>query len=152
MDQLSYFPSLLARITALADAGHGTRQIADRLNAEGFRPAKRTTRFGPDQVLTLIHQHGIRLPAARRGPAPPELGEHEWTVTRLASALGMPTATVYNWIYRGWLTTHRDGDHWIITADQHELERLRERRDRPPGYYTRARWTQPPTGQEGDHP
>jgi DNA invertase Pin-like site-specific DNA recombinase len=151
MDQLSYFPRLLARITELAAAGQTTRQIADRLNTEGLRPAKRTTRFGPDQVLTLIHQHGIRLPAARRGAAPPELGEHEWTVTRLASALGMPTATVYNWMYRGWLTARRDGDHWIITADQHELQHLRERRDRPPGYYTRARWTQPPTGQEGDH-
>jgi DNA invertase Pin-like site-specific DNA recombinase len=152
MDQLSYFPRLLARITELAEAGQTTRQIADRLNAEGFRPAKRTTRFGPAQILTLINQHGLRLPAARRGPAPPELGEHEWTVTQLASALGMPTATVYNWIYRGWLTGRRTGDHWIITADQHELQRLRERRDRPPGYYTRARWTKPPTRQEGDHP
>jgi hypothetical protein len=64
----------------------------------------------------------------------------------------MPTATIYNWIYRGWLAAHRDGSHWIITADQRELNRLRERRDRPPGYYTRARWTQQPTNQKGDHP
>ena len=152
MDQLSYFPLLLARITELAAAGQTTRQIADRLNADGLRPAKRTSRFGPAQILHLINQHGIRLPAARRGPAPPELGEHEWTVTRLASALAMPTATIYNWVYRGWLTAHRDGSHWIITADQRELQRLRERRDRPPGYYTRARWAQPSNRQEGDHP
>jgi DNA invertase Pin-like site-specific DNA recombinase len=151
MDQLSYFPRLLARVTELAAAGRNTRQIADQLNNEGFRPAKRTTRFGPAQVLHLINQHRIRLPAARRGPALPELGEHEWTVPRLASALGMPTATIYNWIYRGWLTTRRDDDHWIITADHHELDQLRERRDRPRGYYTRARWTQT-TEQEGDHP
>jgi DNA invertase Pin-like site-specific DNA recombinase len=151
MDQLSYFPRLLARITELAAAGHGTRQIAERLNAEGLRPAKRTTRFGPEQILNLINQHGIRLPAARRGPASPDLGQHEWTVTQLASVLAMPTATVYNWIYRGWLTARRDSNHWIITADEHELDRLRQRRDRPPGYYTRARWTQPAT-QEGDHP
>jgi hypothetical protein len=66
----------------------------------------------------------------------------------------MPTATIYTWICRGWLTTrrHPDGNHWTITADEHELQRLRERRDRPPGYYTRARWAQPSTGQEGDHP
>jgi hypothetical protein len=151
MDQLSYFPQLLERISELAAAGHTTRQIADRLNAEGLRPAKRTTRFGPDQILNLINQHQIRLPASRRGPAMPALAEHEWTVTGLASALGMPTATVYNWIYRGWLTARRDTDHWVITVGQHELERLRERRDRPPGYYTRARWTQP-IEQEGDHP
>ncbi|HET8680325.1 MAG TPA: recombinase family protein [Micromonosporaceae bacterium] len=153
MDQLSYFPQLLARITELTQAGHSARQIAEQLNAEGLRPAKRSTRFGPDQVRHLINQHGIRVPAAQRGPAPPDLGDHEWTVTGLASALGMPTATVYNWIYRGWLTAHRhpDGSHWVITADQQELQRLRERRDRPPGYYTRARWSQPPTGKEGDH-
>jgi hypothetical protein len=100
----------------------------------------------------LINQHGIRLPAARRGPALPELGEHEWTVPRLASAVGMPTASVYNWIYRGWLTARHEGIHWIITADQHELDRLRERRNRPAGYYSRIRWTQPATNQEGDHP
>jgi hypothetical protein len=45
---------------------------------------------------------------------------------------------------------HRDGSHWIITADQRELQRLRERRDRPLGYYTRARWAQPSNRQEGD--
>ena len=31
----------------------------------------------------------------------------------------MPTATVYNWIYRGWITArHAPGTrNWIITAD-----------------------------------
>ena len=31
----------------------------------------------------------------------------------------MPTATVYNWIYRGWITArHAPGSkYWIITAD-----------------------------------
>lgn len=72
MDQLSYFPRLLALITEVSAAGKTTRQIADRLNAGGLRPAKRTTRFEPAQVLHLINQHGIRLPAARRGPALPD--------------------------------------------------------------------------------
>jgi hypothetical protein len=68
----------------------------------------------------------------------------------------MPTASVYNWIYRGWVTArhHPDGKYWIITADDAELQRLRERRARPPGYYTRARWTRPPTQPppEGGNP
>jgi hypothetical protein len=58
IDQLSYFPRLLALITELAVAGQTTRQIADRLNAEGRRPAKRTTRFGPSQVRHRNTQHG----------------------------------------------------------------------------------------------
>ncbi|MDT3446725.1 recombinase family protein, partial [Pseudofrankia sp. BMG5.37] len=66
-----------------------------------------------------------------------------------AVALNMPTATLYNWIYRGWITAqrHPDGRSWIILADDAEIRRLRERRDRPPGYYTRARWTQPHPAQ-----
>jgi hypothetical protein len=61
----------------------------------------------------------------------------------LAATLQMPTATIYNWIYRGWVTARHAGDgrYWIITADDAELERLRELRNRPAGYYTRKRWT-----------
>ena len=37
---------------------------------------------------------------------------------------------------------------WIITADEEQLRQLRERRARPPGFYSRARWAppQPETG------
>jgi hypothetical protein len=54
----------------------------------------------------------------------------------------MPTASIYNWIYRGWITArHAPGtSNWIITADDQQMRQLRERRARPPGYYTRARW------------
>jgi hypothetical protein len=57
----------------------------------------------------------------------------------------MPTASIYNWIYRGWITARRapGGRNWIITADEQQMRELRERRDRPPGYYTRARWASP---------
>lgn len=106
---------------------------------EGFRPAKRTSRFGPTQVRHLINQHAIRSPAARRCSRPPRTRPSRMDRPPPRLGPGMHTATVYNWIYRGWLTARRDGDHWIITADQHELELLRERRDRPPGYYTHAR-------------
>ena len=151
LDQLSYYPLLLALVTDLAAAGHDARRIAERLNTEGFRPPKRTSRFGPDQVRTMMNKHGIRVPDARAVPAVlADLGEHRWSVPMLASALGMPTATVYNWIYRGWVTAEHVAGHkfWVIQADPVELDRLRERRSRPPGYYTRARWTQRAT-EEG---
>ena len=66
----------------------------------------------------------------------------EWSVPGLSAELGMPTASIYNWIYRGWITARRapGGRNWIITADEQQMRELRERRDRPPGYYTRARW------------
>jgi hypothetical protein len=120
LDQLSYYPALLARVSELAEAGATTRQIAQALNAEGFRPPKRTSRYRPEQVRILLNQHNLRTirqrgqPAALAGLAP-----GEWSVPGLAAALGMPTASVYNWIYRGWVTArHAPGSkNWIITAD-----------------------------------
>jgi DNA invertase Pin-like site-specific DNA recombinase len=144
LDQLSYFSALLARVTELAAAGRNSRQIADVLNAEGFRPPKRTSRFSDGQVRTLISQRGIRARAKGRPAALTSLAPGEWSVPGLSAELGMPTASIYNWIYRGWITArHAPGTrNWIITADDEQLRQLRERRARPPGYYTRARWTQ----------
>jgi DNA invertase Pin-like site-specific DNA recombinase len=69
LDQLSYYPALLARVTELADGGHTTRQIADTLNTEGFRPPKRTSRFGPGQIRTLLNQHDLRIRRRQGQPA-----------------------------------------------------------------------------------
>ena len=150
VDQLSYYPALLARAGELAEAGCTTRQIADALNAEGFRPPKRTSRFRPDQVRILLNQHNLRTRQQRGQPAVlASLAPGEWSVPGLAAALGMPTATVYNWIYRGWITARHapSSKCWIITADAAELQRLRQRRARPAGFYSRARWAQPGNGQ-----
>jgi hypothetical protein len=150
LDQLSYYPALLARVTELAEAGCTTRQIAGILNTEGFRPPKRTSRFRPDQVRILLNQHDLRTRQQRGRPAAlASLAPGQWSVPGLAAALGMPTATVYNWIYRGWITAqHAPASKcWIITADAAEMQQLRERRDRPAGFYTRARWNQPANGQ-----
>jgi DNA invertase Pin-like site-specific DNA recombinase len=145
LDQLSYYPALLARVTELTEAGRTTQQIAGTLNTEGFRPPKRTSQFAPAQVRTLLNQHHLRTRNRRGQPAAlANLGPGQWSVPGLAAALGMPTATVYNWIYRGWITARHAPGHnfWIIHADAAELTRLRQRRDRPPGYYAKARWTQ----------
>jgi DNA invertase Pin-like site-specific DNA recombinase len=145
LDQLSYHQQLLDTVTELAAAGHDTPTIAERLNAARLRPPKRTARFGPGQIRSLMAKHGIRAPGTRATPAAVSgLAAGQWTVPRLAAELQMPTATVYNWVYRGWITAEHVPGHnfWIIHADAAELERLRQRRARPPGYYTRARWTQ----------
>ena len=78
------------------------------------------------------------------------LAPGEWSVPGLAAELGMPAVTIYNWIYRGWITArHAPGTrNWIITADEQQTRQLRERRARPPGYYNRARWAPPEQEQE----
>jgi Recombinase zinc beta ribbon domain/Recombinase len=157
LDQLSYYPALLARVTELAEAGRNNRQIASILNAEGFRPPKRTSRFTGGQVRTLITQHGIRGQRKGRPAVLTSLAPGQWSVPSLAAELGMPTATIYNWIYRGWITArHAPGTrNWIITADEEQMRQLHERRARPPGFYTRARWAQPeqqPGKEQGTQP
>ena len=81
----------------------------------------------------------------------------EWSVPGLSAELGMPTASIYNWIYRGWITArHAPGTrNWIITADDEQMRQLRERRARPPGYYARARWApqeHQPDEEQGTQP
>ena len=151
LDQLSYYPALLARVTELAAAGRNNRQIADALNAEGLRPPKRTSRFNDGQVRTLITQRGIRRQPKGRPAALASLEPGQWSVPGLAAELAMPTATIYNWIYRGWITArHAPGTrNWIITADDQQMRQLRERRARPPGYYARARWAPPEHEPDG---
>jgi DNA invertase Pin-like site-specific DNA recombinase len=142
LDQLSYFPVLLARVTELTAAGRSTRQVADTLNAEGFRPPKRTSRFTAGQVRSLISRRGIRRDRKGRPAVLADLPAGEWSVPGLSAELGMPVASIYNWIYRGWITARRAPGtrNWIITADDGQMRQLRERRARPPGYYARARW------------
>jgi DNA invertase Pin-like site-specific DNA recombinase len=154
LDQLSYYPALLARVTELAEARRTNQQIADILNAEGFRPPKRTSRFTGQQVRALISQRGIRGQSKGRPAVLTSLAAGEWSVPGLSAELGMPTASIYNWIYRGWITArHAPGTkNWIITADAAEMQQLRERKARPAGFYSRARWTQqatPVTPREG---
>jgi hypothetical protein len=84
----------------------------------------------------------------------------QWSVTGLSAELGMPTASIYNWIYRAWITArhvpgtrNQELDHH--RDDDKQMRQLRERRARPPGFYSRARWAQPeqpPAAEQGTQP
>lgn len=151
-NQLSYYPQLIELVTQLAGQEMTTPQIAERLNQAGMRPPKRVLRFTASQVRNLIDQHAI--PAGHRWTKPPPnpTSPDEWSAARLAAELRMPTATIHNWIQRGWVTAHKDTTSgcWVITADAAELERLRQRRARPAGYYTRQRFTDHPQQPRSD--
>src|SRR5262249_550308 len=100
LDHLSYHPPPLPRVPKPAEAGQNTPQTADVLNAEGFRPPKRTSRFTGGQVRTLITQRGIRSQRKGRPAVLTSLAPGHWAVPGLAPELGMPTATTYNSIDR----------------------------------------------------
>jgi hypothetical protein len=148
LEQLSYYPQLTDRIRELAGQGIGASGIADRLEAEGLRPGKGGKRISAATVRDLMRR--LACPAGRthrHRPAPPgeEPGPNEWWLKHLAAELDMTTSTLYAWINRGWITTRREScwPHRLIAhADQRELAELRERRTRPPGWYSRRIWTE----------
>jgi len=140
--QLSYYPQLLERVRSLAAAGRSDREIADRLNAEGYRPPKRRERFGAAGVSGLLRGLGLR-PERSRSQARDGLDPHEWWLPALAQELGIPDTTLYLWA-RGGSVRARQQDpplrRWIIWADPDERERLRQRHQQRPGDRLRRRW------------
>ncbi len=68
-DQQSDYPRLVARLRELCAERLNAAAIAERLNAEGFRPPKRTSRFTRDMVLRLIGQLGLSSSRAARQPS-----------------------------------------------------------------------------------
>ena len=161
LEQLSSYPQLLQRVRQLAEQGHRAQAIANRLHAEGFRPAKGRQRIGISAITQLLHQLGCPRAFTRQRIVPPPgeaPGPHQWWLDDLAAELGMPPITLHGWIRRGWVHARQESRRpyrWIIHADPHQLAELHQRRSRPPGWYTRRRWADSaPPAHNGsrDHP
>ena len=116
-------------------------EIAAALNAEGFRPPKRTRQFTQAILSHFLRERGVRTgPLPRSVTDEQHLGANEWWLADLAAELAMPIATLHRWQRVGWLTSHKvtaAGGRWAIYADADELVRLRRLRKSPRG------WPQP---------
>ena len=123
----------------------GDVAVGGDAEADGGGPAGPLVELGE-----LTTRRGIRRQPKGRPAVLTSLPPGQWSVPGLAE-LGMPVPTIYTWIYRGWVTARRAPASrcWIITADEQQIRELRERRARPPGYYTRARWN-PPEQETGN--
>src|SRR5918994_429514 len=136
--QLSSYPQLLERVRQLAEQGHRAKAIADRLHAEGFRPAKGRQRIGISAITQLLHRLGYPRAGTRARIVPPPgegPGPHEWWLDDLAAELAMPPITLHTWLRRGWV-------------------HARQESRRPHRWYTRRRWADSaPPAQDGsrDH-
>jgi len=131
LDQLSSDPALLARAGALQQQGLGRGAIAEALNAEGWRPAKRRQTFTADMVRSLLVRQGLSTSKAR--PRSVTHAADEWTLPALASTLAMPHPTLYAWLRKGPRQARYDqhAGQWLIRADTSELQRLRALRQAP---------------------
>jgi DNA invertase Pin-like site-specific DNA recombinase len=145
IDQLSYYPALTRRITALAGQGLGNAAIAAQLAAEGFRTPRQHERFHDGEIQHLIRRLGLR-PGLDHDHRTDQgsLGPGQWWLATLAREISMPAATLFGWLKRGWITGRQDTRppyRWIITADPAEVQRLRTLHQLPAGYHNRRRWT-----------
>jgi hypothetical protein len=161
VDQLSYYPQLVERIRALAGRGLTNTAISAALAADGLRPPRGGDRFNPVEIQHLIRRLGIRpgLDADRRTDRG-ELATDQWWLSTLAAEIGMPMATLFTWLRRGWVNGRQDTRppyRWIITADQAEVQRLRALHQLPAGYHNRRHWldqanpAETATNPEADH-
>jgi hypothetical protein len=140
-EQLSNYEACVQRLEKLRGEGRTLPEVAAMLDAEGFRPPKRSHRLTAAILSRFLREHGVRS-----GPLPKSVAEgshlraDEWWLADLAAELSMPIATLHRWQRVGWVTSRKvagAGGRWAIYADAEELQRLRTLRDTPRG------WPQP---------
>jgi len=145
-DQMADYGRLIARIEQLRGQGLSFAKIADRLNREGFRPAKQVKKFHSDIVSGIMRQRKKVPPGPKAKMLLGILGENESFAIDLAANLGMPKNTLLAWIKRGWITVIRQLPGYrgrvICWADAEELDRLRRLRQ------TKHGWWDPPLPAE----
>ena len=93
---------MLARITALRQQDATAQDIADRLNAEGWKPPKRTA-FNAPMIRRLMQRRGLGTRRPIWSGNVPRTSDDEITIQELAEQLGAHRQTVYGWLRRGTL-------------------------------------------------
>lgn len=134
---LSSYPALIARMAELYAAGHTTAKIADILNAEGYRPPKRRDTYTAEMVRHRLVAAGIaeRKPRKTAMTAAIAREPDEWMIRELAEYIGMPQATLYNWVQTGRLSCRpiKVGGKTVklVKADAATIADLKAMRARP---------------------
>ena len=142
-EQLSQYDKLKKRLKQLVKEAMTSRQIAEQLNKEGWRPPKRREQFGAQGIRGLLVRMGLSSIHRSAKYCQPKLKKNEWWTADLANRLKMPRVSLIFWIYRKWVTARQlDGTQgkWIVWADAKELKRLQQLRNLPRGYWGRKHW------------
>lgn len=136
-EQLQSYERLTQRLSELHGEGLYLAQIAEKLNKEGFVPARRHGTFGVATVQTLMASLGLVGELFRNDL----VGKDEWRIPALAKKLGVIPERIHYWVSQGWIHSRRtpSGKHWIVWADKDEVARLRRLAKRK-NSYTAARY------------
>jgi DNA invertase Pin-like site-specific DNA recombinase len=154
-EQMSNFAQLRARVTALHAAGASCEQMAERLDAEGFRPPKRAHRFTRGVVQGLVERLGLCRDDGATSWGRVPLEPDEWWLPTLARELAMPSVSLYRWVCRGRVRARRVGAvdrprRIAVWADAAEVERLRALRVAPRGGRQRSHLSAPASGDRSE--
>jgi DNA invertase Pin-like site-specific DNA recombinase len=126
LEQLSYYEDLLKRVGALHAQGQSAGEIADRLNVEKWRPAKRAETFNRGMVGVLLSRLNLAGSSTDDKQSKSLRRRHLWRLRDLARELAMPEITLYSWLQKGQMKAHKDKDgRWLVHADAKEIARLR---------------------------
>jgi hypothetical protein len=136
LDRLSTYQELIARATELRHTGQDYAAIAQVLNQEGWRPAKRCDMFSASMVQHLLHKTGSVMRKYLRPPVAIERRSDEWTIAELARHISVPQPTLYSWVQKGRLSSRavRVGGRQLtlVHADEAAIAMLRAVRATPP--------------------
>ena len=136
LTSLSTYAALTARAAELRREGLECAKIAEILNAEGWRPAKRRDTFNAQMVHHLLLKSGAEPLKYRRRPPQIERLENEWTIRELAQEIGMPQPTLYTWVQKGRLSCRNVGGGSkravLVRADPETIAALKAIRATPP--------------------
>jgi DNA invertase Pin-like site-specific DNA recombinase len=123
-ESLRDFEQLCQRLVDLRKDGLNAKEMADKLNQEGFAPPRRSGSFSKEVVRQLLCRYGL----SNEKTCMPPLDSHEWWLPELARELKMPAAKLRLWLERGWLHGRQTpAQHlWVVWADRDELKRLRK--------------------------
>lgn len=123
-EQQRDYRRLVETIRQLHAEGLHRAQIAAKLNDEGFVPPRRRGIFTATGIRHLVHRLGLVREIFRDDL----LENDEWWIPDLARKVGAIVQKVHYWVKQGWVHSRRtpSGKHWIVWADQDELQRLRQ--------------------------
>ena len=146
---LSTYQDLVARAGELHHAGHGSAAIAEILNQEGWRPAKRRDTFNAPMVRHLLLKAGVAEVKFRRRKPELQRAPDEWTIRELAEHIGMPEPTLYTWVQQGRLPSRfvptSSGRAKLVQADTEIIAALKAVRATPAPWHRRTPRLTPPT-------
>jgi hypothetical protein len=126
---LARHEELLGEIRRLRSEGYGAREIAERLNCDGWVTPTQRNAFNERLIRAMLLRYG----SVPKGPKrPPSDDAKEWWLASLAAELAMPVVTLHGWIHRGWLKTRLRNGQRVALAGPAELTRLRRLRAQHP--------------------